>query len=242
MAAKNTQSGSGSSEGITCTEKMPAGATAGGADIVVVGGGMVGALTALAMAHCDLNVTVIEQSEPRRFSPERHDIRVSAISHATQQMFKAVGAWQYMFEARVCPYSRMRVWDSMADRKAVFWAGALIQEPHFELGYQRGNFTPGVFISATRAGSPAIQDNLYRNRFVTEVDGVAVQSIDEFVTEISRKEPSEPVNLTVIAMNGYRSVVSVQPEYNFWPTVEVSFDGEKWQRKTLSPDQVAARE
>ena len=132
--------------------------------------------------------------------------------------------------------------DSMADRKAVFWAGALIQEPHFELGYQRGNFTPGVFISATRAGSPAIQDNLYRNRFVTEVDGVPVQSIDEFVTEISRKEPSEPVNLTVIAMNGYRSVVSVQPEYNFWPTVEVSFDGEKWQRKTLSPDQVAARE
>jgi len=107
--------------------------------------------------------------------------------------------------------------DNMADRKAVFWAGALIQEPHFELGFQRGNFTPGVFISATRAGSPAIQDNLYRNRFVTEVDGAPVQY-------------------------GYRSVVSVQPEYNFWPTVEVSFDGEKWQRKTLSPDQVAARE
>ena len=132
MAAKNTESGSGSSEGITCTEKMPAGATAGGADIVVVGGGMVGALTALAMAHCDLNVTVIEQSEPRRFSPERHDIRVSAISHATQQMFKAVGAWQYMVEARVCPYSRMRVWDKSSTAKTCFDSSEV---GHRQLGF-----------------------------------------------------------------------------------------------------------
>lgn len=123
--------------------------------------------------------------------------------------------------------------------RAVLWAGSLIQEPHFELGYQRGNYTDGVFISGTLAGSPSIQDALYRNRFITEVEGVPVSSIDEFLREISQKEPSESVNLTVIAMNGYRSVVSVQPEYNFWPTVEVSYDGDKWQRKTLSPDQVA---
>ena len=93
-----------------------------------------------------------------------------------------------------------------------------------------------MFISSTLAGSPSIQDALYRNRFITEVDGVAVTSIDDFVREISSKEPANPVSLTVIAMNGYRSVVSVQPEYNFWPTVEVSLDGEQWQRKTLSPD------
>ncbi len=126
--------------------------------------------------------------------------------------------------------------------RVLLWAGSLIQEPHFELAYQRGNYTPGVFISGTLAGSPSIQDRLYRNRFITEIDGVAISSLDDFVREISSKEPTESVNLTVIAMNGYRSVVSVQPEYNFWPTVEVSYDNNKWQRRTLSPDQVAVAE
>ncbi len=127
-------------------------------------------------------------------------------------------------------------------KRAIQWAGSLIQEPHFELAYQRGNYTRGVFIAGTLRGSPSIQDNLYRNRFITEVDGVAISSLDDFVTEISSKEPTDSVNLTVVAMNGYRSVVSVQPEYNFWPTVEITFDGNEWQRKTLSPDQVAVVE
>jgi len=116
MATKNTQSGSGRSEGVSRSEKNLAGDT----DIAVVGGGMVGALTALAMARCDLNVTVVEQRKPQRFSLENHDIRVSAISHATQQMFKAVGAWQYIADARVCPYSRMQVWDKASTAETCF--------------------------------------------------------------------------------------------------------------------------
>ncbi len=127
-------------------------------------------------------------------------------------------------------------------RRAVIWAGSLIQEPHFELSYQRSNTTDGVFISGTLGGSPSIQDRLYRNRFITEVDGVPVASLDQFVAEISSKDAAVPVSLTVVAMNGYRSVVSVQPEYNFWPTVELVNDGTGWVRKTLSADKVAASE
>ncbi len=127
-------------------------------------------------------------------------------------------------------------------RRAVLWAGSLIQEPHFELAYQRSNTTDGVFITGTLGGSPSIQDRLYRNRFITEVDGVPVSSLDQFVAEISSKDASKPVSLTVVAMNGYRSVVSVKPEYNFWPTVELVNDGSGWVRKTLSDDKVAASE
>ena len=133
-------------------------------------------------------------------------------------------------------------YDGGGTHRAVLWAGSLIQEPHFELSFQRGNNTKGVFISNTLSGSPSIKDRLYRNRFITAVDGVAINSLDDFVTQISSKEPTDSINLTVIAMNGYRSVVSVQPEYNFWPTVEISYDGNKWQRKSLSSDKVAAAE
>jgi S1-C subfamily serine protease len=127
-------------------------------------------------------------------------------------------------------------------RRALVWAGSLIQEPFFELAYQRGNTTDGVFISGTLGGSPSIQDRLYRNRFITEVNGVPVASLDEFIEAVKARDTSLPVSLTVVAMNGYRSVVSVQPEYNFWPTVELINEGDGWSRKTLDPDKVAASE
>jgi len=81
---------------------------------------MVGAMTALAFAHCDQTVTVIEKKAPAEFDTLAHDIRVSAISHATLEMFKAVGAWQTMRDTRVCPYRNMLVWDSASTAKTRF--------------------------------------------------------------------------------------------------------------------------
>jgi len=102
------------------------------ADVIIVGGGMVGALTALAMARCDLNVTVIEQRPPQGYSSDSHDIRVSAISHASLQMFKAVGAWQFMEDSRVCPYRRMHVWDNASAAKTSFDSSRI---GHSQLGF-----------------------------------------------------------------------------------------------------------
>jgi len=131
-------------------------------------------------------------------------------------------------------------YDQQGTDRALLWAGSLIQEPHFELAFQRGNLTKGVFISSTVSGSPSIQDRLYRNRFIVAVEGAPVASIDDFLAEIAKKSPADPVSLTVVAMNGYRSVVSVQPEYNFWPTVELTRDASGWHRKDVESDKVAA--
>ena len=52
-------------------------------DCVVVGGGMVGAASALSLAQLGLTVAVVEQAKPKKYSPEqRFDLRVSAISLA----------------------------------------------------------------------------------------------------------------------------------------------------------------
>ena len=130
-------------------------------------------------------------------------------------------------------------YDEKGTGRALLWAGSLIQEPHFELAFQRGNVTDGLFISSTLSGSPSIQDRLYRNRFIVAVDGVPVTTIDEMINEISKKDPTSSVNLTVVSMNGFRSVVSVQPEYNFWPTVELKRDNDGWHRKELAATETA---
>ena len=51
------------------------------ADVIVVGGGMVGSLTAAALASCGLDVIVLEQQAPANYQSASHDLRVSAVSY-----------------------------------------------------------------------------------------------------------------------------------------------------------------
>ncbi|MGB2739665.1 MAG: FAD-dependent oxidoreductase [Cognaticolwellia sp.] len=82
-------------------------------DCVVVGGGMVGAASALALAELGLTVAVVEKSVPAIFSSEQaFDLRVSAISLASEQLLEQLGAWQQLQEWRMCPYKRLGVWET----------------------------------------------------------------------------------------------------------------------------------
>lgn len=81
-------------------------------DCVVIGGGMVGAASALTLAQLGLRVALVEQFEPKPFSPEQElDLRVSAISLASQYLLEQVGAWTQLAQWRACPYKRLGVWE-----------------------------------------------------------------------------------------------------------------------------------
>tara|TARA_R110001583_G_scaffold191130_1_gene355995 strand:- start:12343 stop:13602 length:1260 start_codon:yes stop_codon:yes gene_type:complete len=81
-------------------------------DCVVVGGGMVGAASALTLAQLGLRVALVEQSKPEPYSPEQNsDLRVSAISLASQQLLEQVDAWSQVTQWRACPYKRLGVWE-----------------------------------------------------------------------------------------------------------------------------------
>jgi 2-octaprenylphenol hydroxylase len=86
-------------------------------DLVIVGGGMVGAaLGALLVTQPATKALRIAIVEPRPGEPpiagEPLDLRVSALSRASEQLIRAVGAWPRLAERGPCPYERMRVWDS----------------------------------------------------------------------------------------------------------------------------------
>lgn len=85
-------------------------------DVIVVGGGMVGAAVACALGNSPLKVAVIESAPPQPFSPEQaHDLRVSALSIASKKILETVGAWQGIESRRYCPFRRMRVWETAGD-------------------------------------------------------------------------------------------------------------------------------
>lgn len=82
-------------------------------DCVVVGGGMVGAASALSLAELGLTVAVLEKQKPAAFSAQQSfDLRVSAISLASQHLLEQLGAWQNIKQWRLCPYQRLGVWES----------------------------------------------------------------------------------------------------------------------------------
>ena len=85
-------------------------------DVVVVGGGMVGAAVACSLGNSGLSVAVIEQAAPQPFDPEQsHDLRVSALSIASRKILETVGAWPGIENRRLCPFRRMRVWETAGD-------------------------------------------------------------------------------------------------------------------------------
>lgn len=85
-------------------------------DVVIVGGGMVGAAVACSLGDSALKVAVVEQLIPEQFEADQaHDLRVSALSIASKNILETVGAWNGVLNRRFCPFRRMRVWETAGD-------------------------------------------------------------------------------------------------------------------------------
>ena len=73
-------------------------------DVVVIGGGMVGAAVAIGFAKQGRTVALVEGIEPEAFTIDQAmDLRVSAISQTSVQLLTDLGAWDEIMQMRVCP-------------------------------------------------------------------------------------------------------------------------------------------
>ncbi len=98
-------------------------------DIVIVGAGMVGAALACMLGGSRYRVAVIEAQRPKtRWPKDSVDLRVSAISAASQQIFMALDAWERMVALGVSPYYEMHVWDATGNG-AIHFDCASVGEP-----------------------------------------------------------------------------------------------------------------
>ncbi|MBE9610076.1 UbiH/UbiF family hydroxylase [Chitinilyticum piscinae] len=84
-------------------------------DVIIVGGGLVGAALALALRNSPLQVALLEGAPPVADVPEDWDARVYAISRASQRLLERIGAWQRLDASRVAPVVAM---DIRGDRNA----------------------------------------------------------------------------------------------------------------------------
>lgn len=81
-------------------------------DVIVVGGGMIGAATALGLAKQAKRVLMLEQVAPQSFEKKQAiDLRVSAISAGSARFLSSLNAWDDIVSMRLCPYRRLETWE-----------------------------------------------------------------------------------------------------------------------------------
>ena len=94
--------------------------------IVVVGGGVVGAALTLALHRAGIEVALIERgAAPKPHDPADYDLRVYALSPASTNFLGQLGVWPRIAAQRACAYEAMRIWDERPAEALRFDAAVL---------------------------------------------------------------------------------------------------------------------
>ncbi|ESP02270.1 hypothetical protein LOTGIDRAFT_224896 [Lottia gigantea] len=95
-------------------------------DVVISGGGMVGASMACALAQNEMyrnkKVVLLEAASDKGefILPEAYSNRTCSLSPATVKLFESLGAWDEIKNMRYQPVKRMQVWESCSDALITF--------------------------------------------------------------------------------------------------------------------------
>ena len=96
-------------------------------DVIVAGGGLVGATLALALGEMGLRVAVIERSSAPAAAPgPSFAARVSAFTVASERILRALGVWPVLPADRIGAMREMHVWERTGE---VHFDSAEIGEP-----------------------------------------------------------------------------------------------------------------
>lgn len=135
-------------------------------DVVIIGGGMVGAACAAGLGKLGLQVQLIERSALPHFEPAQpYDIRISAISVASVNLLKQLDAWQHIEKMRICPYRALETWE--IEGFSTYFHSEELQLP--ELGFMVENNLIQLGLWQTLSNMENVQTSV----------GVAIEQIEK---------------------------------------------------------------
>ncbi|MDH5276865.1 MAG: PDZ domain-containing protein, partial [Gammaproteobacteria bacterium] len=118
-------------------------------------------------------------------------------------------------------------------RRMLMWAGALLQAPYRDMAAQRGVEPTGVYVSYFAFGSPASRFGLYAGRRITQVDGIAIADLDQFIGVVRTKKNREAVRLTTVNWNNQQEVLTLKLDDTYWPAWQIQWQDGEWRRTDL---------
>ena len=129
--------------------------------------------------------------------------------------------------------------DGRGVRRALVWAGALLQAPYRDMAAQRGIEPEGVYVAYFSYGSPAARYGLFAGRRIVEVDGVPAGNLDRFLELVGARADRESVRLKTIIWNGTVEVLTMKLDQTYWPASQIIYADDRWQRVPVTVNPAA---
>ncbi len=153
-------------------------------DIAIVGAGLAGACAAaLLVRHAGIEpqrIALLAGELPTASAPDAPpELRVVAISRASERVLRACDAWSRLDLARLCAYERMRVWHlstAPASEAGLCFDAADIGEPNLGFIAVNGALVRACIDSFRAAGGSLIMGQLAGAGF--DADGVGARCTD----------------------------------------------------------------
>lgn len=123
------------------------------ADVVVVGGGIIGGTFACLLGEAGLKVILLDAGIRQVNSLKQVDARVFAITRASENILKKAGAWSRLDESDIACFRKMHVWDENGFGEINFDSASICQSA---MGY----------IISHQAIIDALQEKLIENENV----------------------------------------------------------------------------
>ncbi|MGS2719679.1 FAD-dependent monooxygenase [Paraglaciecola aestuariivivens] len=99
-----------------------------GFDILIVGGGIVGLTQALALQNSGLSIAIVESNPSQGLPNDEPQLRISALTLATENIMRNLGVWQNLDASRLSVYKNMQVRDQDSFAKIEFSAEQVAQD------------------------------------------------------------------------------------------------------------------
>jgi 2-octaprenylphenol hydroxylase len=163
-------------------------------DVVILGGGIVGLTAALCCAEKGLSIGLVEKEALNFAETAEIDVRCSAISRASQVIFRSLGVWDLMPMERLSAYQRMVVWDAKGFGKIIFDAAEIAES---DLGHIIENKILLQALITQVKNNPHIQ--LFSGQSAKSV------SIDEKMAVLTLQDDSSIQAKCLIGADGNRS-------------------------------------
>ena len=125
--------------------------------------------------------------------------------------------------------------DPIGTRRALLWAGALLQPVPYPVQLQRGVPPEGVYVVGRWYGSPVERHGLRATRRILAVSGAPTPDLDAFLAAVGDVPDRGSVQLLAEDLDGKREVLTLELDLRFWPTRELRFAGEGWELLAASP-------